>query len=300
MKCENKLCNNIGSPNCDDLYCSKCCKSNTCKRHKNSIVKISNNDSKSDNDSDNDNDSENHSNNEEEYKYENWFEYKKESTLILNEYIIPDLSNIVSDYLENKKAMICILCGACDYYNDERHNCYICYGCENIYCTNCNDYTCHYTKCGVQNCYYCRRGHCFNVRREEEMYCNNCYVETSSDESESDEYGEYDEYLSEEERRTLLQNKLSEFKLTLRKDSKLCKKYIEKGDEDIDDVAERMCQMHYLYNYCDMKLAIEQAEKEQEEELNAGYIPDCTVFQQAELIALSKNNNSYPKNWPWL
>lgn len=104
-----------------------------------------------------------------------------------------------------------------------------------------------------------------------------------------------------EKRRNKLKDKLKLCKLDLRDDSKLCCGYINgtlKGWK-FDDIIIRMCQMHYLYNYCEMDKCIREAESEQIEEFNAGYIPDITILDQAEMIALDKIGG-YPKVWPWL
>lgn len=89
--------------------------------------------------------------------------------------------------------------------------------------------------------------------------------------------------------------------LELRSDSNLCKKYIDGDVKDLQGVVKRMCQMKYLYDYCHMDECHEIAYEQQCDELNAGYFPDCSVSDQAELIALRKySNGKYPDNWPWM
>ena len=98
-----------------------------------------------------------------------------------------------------------------------------------------------------------------------------------------------------------LENKLKKAGLELRNDSKLCDNYIEGTIKiKIDDVVERMCQVKYLYEYCHMEKCKNKAYNDQIKELNAGYFPDCSVFDQAEDIALSKySNGKYPEKYPW-
>lgn len=62
-----------------------------------------------------------------------------------------------------------------------------------------------------------------------------------------------------------------------------------------------MCQMKYLFEYCDMKKAFELAKVEQREDFCYGYIPNEPLFDLAERIALkNKNNGEYPIIWPWM
>lgn len=102
-------------------------------------------------------------------------------------------------------------------------------------------------------------------------------------------------------KKTKLAKAMDEYGLQLREDSKLCNGYINGtiNDWTIDEIVERMCQMKYLYDYCDMNDCCEQAYEEQQDEYRAGYFPDCTVFEQAEMIALKKHGK-YPDQWPWL
>ena len=49
-----------------------------------------------------------------------------------------------------------------------------------------------------------------------------------------------------------------------------------------------------------MKDCLHEAEKMQDEEKYEGYILDCSVFDQAEGIALKKySNGKYPDIFPW-
>lgn len=103
-------------------------------------------------------------------------------------------------------------------------------------------------------------------------------------------------------RREKLISELAKVKLQLRSDSVLCKKYIDGTSEyDLEYIIERMCQMKYLFEYCHMDECKQIAYEQQLEEFNAGYFPDCSVFDEAEYIALKKySNGKYPVVFPWL
>ena len=107
--------------------------------------------------------------------------------------------------------------------------------------------------------------------------------------------------IKKDERRQELIDLLYQCKLELRNDSKLCQGYIDGTikDKTADEIVERMCQMKYLYDYCDMQKCFEKARKEQDDELKNGYFPDIPLFDQAEYIALKKRGG-YPKIFPWL
>jgi hypothetical protein len=296
--CKNELCHNPASEKCIIKCCGHCCTNNECKMHLHKKAKKAGNKKMSQTiattkikDVEEEVD---------EYQYNNWFKYKKEMKVLLDEYMIPELANIVINYSKNDSCLTCSKCGICDYDDGV---CYTCDGCHKIFCYDCRPYDRHYTKCGIRDCYYCRNGNCFNSVPEDEIYCDNCYIE--SDESDIDLTDNSDSeidtiYSTPKQRRKELIEKLAEYKLKLRTDSKLCDKYIKEGDIDIDDVVERMCQMKYLYDYCDMASACIEAEEAQAEELNAGYFPDCTVFEQAEMIALEKKGGDYPSIYPWM
>lgn len=107
---------------------------------------------------------------------------------------------------------------------------------------------------------------------------------------------------SDNRRRNLIV-RLREYKLELRNDSKLCHGYIEGTitDWSLVGVVKRMCEMKFLYDYCNMDHYLDKAYEYQQEEYEAGYFPDCTVFEQAEMMALRKHG-PYPidNKWPWL
>lgn len=103
-------------------------------------------------------------------------------------------------------------------------------------------------------------------------------------------------------RRDSLINALSKYKLVLRSDSHLCKNYIDGSNEyNLKEIVNRMCMMKYLYSYCHMDECKDIAYENYIEEINAGYYPDMSVSEHAELIALSKySNNKYPDIFPWM
>jgi len=101
-------------------------------------------------------------------------------------------------------------------------------------------------------------------------------------------------------RREALTNALSDVKLTLREDSQLCSGFIDGSikTHTLKEVVHRMCQMKYLFDYCNMDDCLQQAYKSQKEERKAGYYPDRSVFEEAEDRAL--HQRKYPELWPWL
>ena len=60
-----------------------------------------------------------------------------------------------------------------------------------------------------------------------------------------------------------------------------------------------MCQMKFLYDHANMNYYLKKAENNQAEEIEAGYFPDMSIFEQAEMYALKKIGG-YPKKWPWM
>jgi hypothetical protein len=102
------------------------------------------------------------------------------------------------------------------------------------------------------------------------------------------------------DRKILLIEKMAEMKMKIRGDSKLCKGFIDGTiKESVDYVVERMCQIRYLFDYCDLQHFFDIAKKERQEELNAGYFPDEPLFDHAERLAL-KEHGDFPKVYPWM
>ena len=59
-----------------------------------------------------------------------------------------------------------------------------------------------------------------------------------------------------------------------------------------------MCQIKYLFDYRQMTHYLDKAYNNQREELDAGYFPDMSVFDEAEYEAME--NHKYPDIYPWL
>lgn len=94
---------------------------------------------------------------------------------------------------------------------------------------------------------------------------------------------------------------LSDYKLEFRNDSNLCSGYVDGSIKGwtVSRIVHRMCQMKYLYDYCDMDKYYEKAYKNHKEEIKAGYYPDTSVSDDAEGMALKKAGG-YPDVWPWM
>ena len=223
-------------------------------------------------------------------------------TLCKNDDIKVYIQNLIDDYPE--KYFTCDHCTLVyDMYNECRTSCR---DCELVYCEDCATELIHelFIPCPHSDCYYCRRGHCFNPRIEQ--ICDNCIDEETLEQIEQHERDineTMDRILwleqTEETRRKELITELAKYKLKLRSDSKLCKNYIRSADNSITYVVRRMCEMKYLFDYCDMRKELESVEKEHIQTLEWGYIPDAGVFQEAEANIIERIG-SYPGVWPWM
>jgi hypothetical protein len=116
------------------------------------------------------------------------------------------------------------------------------------------------------------------------------------------------------ERKERLVAALTAAGLELRGDSSLCDGYIEgtlRDDRDnswdIDSIVKRMCEMKYLYEYCNFnevyKECKKQREKERDYDREYGYRDWAddyreTIFEEAESQVLA-NVGGYPKVFPW-
>lgn len=195
----------------------------------------------------------------------------------------------------------CISCNAdTDIYNSLG-----CDNCKYSTCSNCLDkMRTYYIRCNSKGCYYCRRGHCYNNRSETrcEVCADTEFIEKVEQQERQDEL-EFEHMIwlkeTEDERKQELIDALDEYGLELRSDSKLCEKYIKLLDSDLDYVVRRMCEMKYLYEYCNMKKELKEVEREHIQTLNAGYVPDMSVFQEAEDNILRRIGD-YPEEWPWI
>ena len=109
------------------------------------------------------------------------------------------------------------------------------------------------------------------------------------------------ENIKRDTRHTELTEQLRLVGLELRSDSALCQQYIQGFSEhSLEYIVRRMSDMKYLFEYCHMDECRDIAYEEHTEELEAGYFPDCSVFDRAEEIALQKySNGMYPLVFPW-
>lgn len=86
--------------------------------------------------------------------------------------------------------------------------------------------------------------------------------------------------------------------LKFRRDSKYCKYYVKTGKGSIEKIVERMCQMRYLFEYCDFRNRLEDMEQIHEERYFDGIDSDCSYFEEAELDVLFLIDR-YPTVYPW-
>jgi len=109
------------------------------------------------------------------------------------------------------------------------------------------------------------------------------------------------EQLKREKRKDKLIDALHKSGLELRNDSVLCQHYINGiSEHDVEYIVRRMSQMKFLFEYCHMDECRDIAYEEYRNELKHGYFPDCSVFDRAEYIALTKySDGHYPLIFPW-
>lgn len=97
-------------------------------------------------------------------------------------------------------------------------------------------------------------------------------------------------------RKKKLESCLKSRGLELRNDSALCSNFIDgTTDLDLNYIVQRMCEMKYLYEYCNMKKIKKQVyyKKKSHNALN-------NVNLDAEIIALNKySDGKYPNKFPW-
>lgn len=106
-------------------------------------------------------------------------------------------------------------------------------------------------------------------------------------------------------RKMELIRELAKFRLTLRNDSTLCQEYIS-GDPEfllewpLPNIVRRMCEMKYLYDYCNMQQCREQVY--QRYRRNREYYDGAIISEEAEELALRKytKNGKYPDVFPWM
>jgi hypothetical protein len=224
---------------------------------------------------------------------------------------IPQCS--VCEKLDTYENMIylydCISCKKkyCDYckeYQEKDYSKY-CEDCMDV-CENCDVRRCINNMCDISECKHLSCEYCVEKCNScRNMMCNYCMIicDVCSEKycncsNECTNCIENNLILTRNERKYELIMALRCKGLLLRSDSKYCRLYIDHNEGDIDDIVQRMCEMKFLYDYCNFKNELKIAKQEQIDELNSGYFPDCPVFDQAEMNVLIKIGK-YPKVFPW-
>ena len=102
-------------------------------------------------------------------------------------------------------------------------------------------------------------------------------------------------------RKNELVGRLEERGLELRDDSALCSKYISnETDLDLDHIVQRMCEMKYLYDYCNMKRIKKQVYYKCASSNKYKANIENSISMEAEKIALTKySGGKYPDIFPW-
>ena len=106
-----------------------------------------------------------------------------------------------------------------------------------------------------------------------------------------------------EKRKKKLIEELNKFKVELRDDSYLCQNYIEgKLTHSLDDIVKRMCEMKYLFEYCNMDECKQIIyDKYDSDSSDSSESINVSIFDQAEKLALDKySSGKYPVVFPWL
>ena len=105
----------------------------------------------------------------------------------------------------------------------------------------------------------------------------------------------------QEERKSQLVQLLADKGLVLRDDSSLCHGFINGtvNDKTPEWIVQRMCEMKYLFEYCDMTSAFTEARNDYEYEFDFIELGK-SLLDVAEEIALEKIGGSYPDKFPWL
>ena len=107
-------------------------------------------------------------------------------------------------------------------------------------------------------------------------------------------------------RKEKLKNALIICGIKFRSDSKFCSKYIYDGDVKLKKVVQRMCEMKYLYDYCNMRDILnnlysrERSYRYKEDYDTYVQYDHEEIFSRAEKQALKKNGGVYPTIMPWM
>ena len=167
---------------------------------------------------------------------------------------------------------------------------------ECYYCNTNTDDVIYCQDCGKTICWNCVEDNSvFNdISWGTEKYCNECAPEWLIQQNIDDE----NLLNTQNDRETELIVELKKYGLELRNDSSYCNNYIYNNDGDIDEIVNRMCEMKFLFEYCNFRNEIQNVKEEHGEISEAGYFPDCSTFEEAEYNILRYTN--YPDKWPWL
>jgi hypothetical protein len=200
--------------------------------------------------------------------------------------------NVVKYIEELRTCSACekLLCWKCDSYDDS-----FCYDCLArckccgtvgnllLQCHTCKEYVCNsFSNCpGIYETIIYRR-------HVEYFFCNKKCI--TVDFLRKLVVEELDRKFR---RRALIKN-LKMYNLKLRGDSKLCYNYINgllEKPMTTEEVSQKMCEMKYLYDHCNMKIWLEEVYK-------SNYQLPVNNFEIAKQKALDYFGN-YPIVWPW-
>jgi ribosomal protein L13E len=122
------------------------------------------------------------------------------------------------------------------------------------------------------------------VKKLEKMYSSPKYIKAQEECA-----------LFHHNRKVKLIEALKKYGLELRSDSKLCQQYIDGVNElSIDEIVERMCEMKYLFDYCNMKHYLDYVHTHKHK------FKYSDLFTEAEILALGDKDYCEDGKWPWL
>ena len=96
-----------------------------------------------------------------------------------------------------------------------------------------------------------------------------------------------------------LNTEMKKFDLCIRTDSRLCCAYVYYGDGKIKFIVKRMCQMKYLFDYCDIATQKNKFYDAYNQEKWNTNDDDLTLIDYTESKILKKIGG-YPRIWPWI
>lgn len=242
------------------------------------------------------------------------------------------------DFIKINKEMIKqfnnSVCSICYKYCKEtgktclKCNKYTCYSCDpcKIYCKKCIDkcFVCgNYSKCydnlSLGQCYSCKRHFCVDYYDRSKhktlkaciTYINNkCYTFCNK---KCIPFSFFKEQviisLNRLFRKKRLRNSLKLYNLKIRYDSTLCEKYIDGLLDKVwtsEKVAQKMCEMKYLFEYCNMSCYLNEVSDDLIEDRiqNIKSGNDKTTYHSSPRFHLAKEEilrriGDFPIVWPW-